>query len=188
MPYYLNFREDTGKVWKSTNELDESTPYIEIDKETVVEFNTGIKRHSDYIVVPSSKEGETYELKFVHNDVDSYNIEKSIHQIEKNIPIEINSVIIIQDIINGIWKIKLTDQLFKTLNSTSYYRGKNHDLYVTYKDDPNILLDTLRIDFSNVLENGEYVIENTNKKVAQNTRVSIYCGKVFENYIHVVEN
>ena len=46
MKYYLNFKEDTGEVWKSTNEIDESTPYIEIDKETFflvlwIKFSSG---------------------------------------------------------------------------------------------------------------------------------------------------
>jgi hypothetical protein len=187
MKYYLNFKEDTGEVWKSTNEIDESTPYIEIDRETLIDFNSGEKQHSDYIVVPSSKEGETYELKFIHKDIDMYDVEKSIHQIETNREPKINSVIIKQDIVNGLWSIALTPQLQTVLSSTSYYKGRNHDLYVTYKDDPNILLDTLKIDFTQVLEKGEYTVDYANLDVAKMDKVSVYCAKIFDDYVHLTE-
>ena len=36
--FYLNFQEDNGDIWKVTNELDTSTPYMEIDMETLLDF------------------------------------------------------------------------------------------------------------------------------------------------------
>ena len=188
MKFYLNFYEDSGRLWKSTNMLDDSTPYIEVDKEVVVDFNTGKKDLNDYVVVPSTKPNQTYELRFLHKEIDGYDVERSIHRIEKDKEIEPNSIIIKQNLIDGYWIVELTDQLKNVLGSTSYYKSKSHDLYVTYKDDPNILLDTLKIQFGKVLETGSYKIESVNKSVAQRTDVSVYCAKIFDNYIHVLEN
>ena len=47
--FYLNFEEDTGHIWKATNECDDSTPYIEVDAETCSQFTTGAKDMNDYI-------------------------------------------------------------------------------------------------------------------------------------------
>jgi hypothetical protein len=188
MKFYLNFYEDSGRLWKSTNVLDESTPYIEVDRDLVVEFNNGEKDLNDYVVVPSTKIGQTYELRFLYKEIDGYDVERSIHQISKEKELSVNSVIIKQNINKGTWSVQLTDQLHQTLNSTSYYKTRSHDLYVTYKDDPNILLDTLKIQFGKVLKTGSYVIENSNKTVAQNPNVSVYCAKIFDNYSHIVES
>lgn len=186
--FYLNFDEETGKAWKITTTVDDKTPYMEIDKGTYTDFLNLKKRLKDYIVVPSSKDDVAYELKFIHKDLDEFDIEKSIHRIPKNLETETNSVIIKQNTLEGFWEITITDSLKSTLSSTTYYHNKGHDIYVTYKDDPNILLDTLRIEFSPLLHNGVYRVEKYNKKVAQNNNVSVYCGKLLDNYSHVTES
>ena len=84
MKFYLNFYEDSGRLWKSTNMLDDSTPYIEVEKDIVVDFNTGKKDLNDYVVVPSTKPNQTYELRFLHKEIDGYDVERSIHHIEKD--------------------------------------------------------------------------------------------------------
>lgn len=185
--FYLNFREDTGAIWKVTNQLDISSPYMEIDKETMLDFADERKQLSDYIAIPSDSGKSKFELKFKHKTLESFDVDKSIHQLPKNLKNENLIFYIIQDTITGSWRAKLSPKLKDLLNSTAYYKDKNHIIFVTQQDDPNILLDTLVIKFSEILSKNEYVIKNTNKKVAQRTDVSVYCGKVFENYSHIVE-
>jgi|TARA_B110000503_G_scaffold140696_1_gene232250 hypothetical protein len=185
--FYLNFREDTGSIWKVTNELDVSSPYMEIDKDTMLDFAEERKNLADYIAIPSDSGKSKFELKIKHKTLESFDVDKSIHQLPKNLENESLIFYIIQDIKNATWRAKLSPNLKDLLNSTAYYKDKNHIIFVTQQDDPNILLDTLTVKFSEALSNTECVIQNTNKEVAQRTDVSVYCGKVFENYSHIME-
>ena len=185
--FYLNFREDTGVIWKVTNELDISTPYMEIDRDTMLDFAEERKILSDYIAVPDDSGNAKFKIKFKHKTLESFDVDKSIHQFPKNLENESLIFYIIQDIKNANWRAKLSPNLKDLLNSTEYYKDKNHIIFITQQDDPNILLDTIIVNFSEVLNNKEYVVQHTNKMVAQRTDVSVYCGKVFENYSHIVE-
>lgn len=186
--FYLNFKEDTGEIWKVTNELDVSSPYIEVDKSTMIDFAEERKKMRDYIVVPSSDEKVRYEIKFKHKDLSEFDVDKSIHQLPKVDKVEsVNAFSIIQNIKNGTWTISLTQELRDLLTSTLYYKDKNQVIYITKKNDPNILLDTLDIVLYNVLYTDSYQMPNVDVSVAKSKDVSLYCGKVFENYYHILE-
>lgn len=185
--FYLNFKEDTGQLWKLTNELDTSTPYLEIDRETMIEFAEERKRLSDYIAVPCTDGESKYELRFKHFTIESFNVDRSIHKFPKGPLTEKLVLNVIQDTVSGVWYSSLSKDLRNLLNTTSYYKDKNHLLFVTDQDDPNVLLDTLKIEFNDILSSEKIIIKNTNKKIAQRHDVSVYCGKVFENYSHIVE-
>jgi len=185
LKFYLNFKEDTGEIWKATNELDDSSPYIEVDGETCSEFTTGAKDMKDYIIVPSVTE-KRFEIQFKHRDLTEFDVDKSIHRIPTSSKeTDENSFMIIQK--DGNWTIKLTEDMKETLTSTTYYKDKTQLIYVTKKNDPNILLDTMEIKLYNVLYSDEYKLEKQNSTVAKSNDVSLFCGKVFENYLHVVE-
>ena len=182
--FYLNFEEDTGHIWKATNECDDSTPYIEVDAETCSQFTTGEKDMNDYIIIPSLTD-KKFEIKFKHRDLTEFDVDKSIHRIEiSNTDDHKNAFMIIQE--NGYWTIKLSKHMQETLTSTAYYKDKTQLIYVTKKNDPNILLDTMTIKLYNVLYNDEYRLENQDVNVAKSNDVSLFCGKVFEEYKHVV--
>lgn len=188
LKFYVNFREDTGIIWKVTNELDISTPYLEIDKETMLDFSEDRKRMDDYIVIPSSDKNLKYEIKFKHKDLSEFDVDKSVHHLPKVDKIETNNAFVItQNLKKGTWTIGLTKELRELLTSTLYYKGKNQCVYVTKKDNPTILLDTIDIKLYNVLYTDSFEILDQDKKVAMDKDVSLYCGKVFENYFHVQE-
>lgn len=186
--FYINFKEDTGEIWKLTNELDISTPYVEIDRQTMLDFADGRKRMDDYIVVPSSDKDLKYEIKFKHKDLSEFDVDKSIHHLPKVEKYETNNAFVItQNLSQGTWIISLTKELRDLLTSTLYYKDKNQLIYVTKKDNPNILLDTLDIKMYNVLYTDKFEMEVQNKDIAKRADVSLYCGKVFENYFHIQE-
>jgi hypothetical protein len=185
--YYLNFRED-GTILKVGNVLDESTPYIEVEQQVVQDFADCKKEFKDYIIVPSDAVDAKFEMRFRHTSLEDFDVDRSILQLSKTLINERLNFIIIQDVTNGIWKSKLSNDLKSLLSSTSYYKDKSHTLFVTDEDDPNVLLDTLVVEFSDLLYKDECIIKNTNKEVAQRPDVSVYCGKVFENYSHIVED
>ena len=185
---YLNFQED-GKIIKVSNVLDTSTPYIEVDKSWAYDFADCKKSMDDYIVVPSDTSESKFEIKFKHSSaLESFNVDDSIHQITKKHTTTKLLFAIVQDTKKGQWKVKISDDLKNLLNSTTFYKDKKHHLFVTQENDPNFLLDTLVVNFGELLSGQTYIIESANKEVAQIPNVSVYCGKAFENYKHIVES
>lgn len=186
--FYLNFKEDTGDIWKVTNELDTSTPYIEIDRETMLDFSSETKKMDDYIIVPSSDATLKYEIKFKHKDLTEFDVDRSIHHLPKVKSIDTNNAFsIIQNVKSGTWTISLTKELRDLLTSTLYYKDKNQVVYITKKDNPAVLLDTLDVKLYNVLYTDSFEMKAQDKTVAKSLDVSLYCGKVFDNYYHIQE-
>lgn len=186
--FYLNFKEDNGEIWKVTNELDLSSPYIEIDRDTMLDFAEERKKMNDYIIIPSSDANLKYEIKFKHKDLTEFDVDKSIHHLPKVNKINTNNAFVIkQDTKKGTWTISLTKELRDLLTSTLYYKDKSQTIYVTQKDNPSVLLDTLDVKLYNVLYTDSFKMKDQDKKVAKNTNVSLYCGKVFDNYYHIQE-
>jgi hypothetical protein len=189
MKWYFNFKDPGGEIWKITNELDESTPYIEVEPELYKEFSTDQKRMQDYIIVPTGKADLKYELQLKHQDLLTFDVDISVHQIQKVNTIDTNNAFIIeQDVKQGTWTISMSEQLRMLLTQTAYYKDKSQLIYVTDQDDPNILLDTIEVKLYNILFSESFVLPDQLVKVAQNLNVSLYCGKIFENYYHMVKN
>lgn len=186
--FYLNFKDETGEIWKLTNELDISTPYIEISRETMLDFANEVKKMDDYMVIPSSDKTLKYEIVLKHKDLNLFDVDKSVHHLPKVTSVDTNNAFIIkQNLESASWTISLTSELRELLSSTMYYKDKNQYIYVTQKDNPTVLLDTLDIKMYNVLYSESFNMTEQNKEVAQNPDVSLYCGKVFENYLHIQE-
>ena len=189
MKWYFNFRDQGGEIWKITNELDESTPYIEVEAGLYKEFSTEQKRMQDYIIVPTGKEDLKYDLQLKHQDLLTFDVDTSVHQIQKVKSVDTNNAFIIeQDIKNGVWIVSMSDQLRSLLTRTAYYKDKTQLIYVTDQDDPNILLDTIEVKLYNILFSESFTMPDQLTKVAQNLNVSLYCGKTFENYYHLVKD
>ena len=189
MKWYFNFRDSGGEIWKITNELDESTPYIEVEAGLYKEFSTEQKRMQDYIIVPTGKEDLKYDLQLKHQDLLTFDVDTSVHQIQKVKLVNTNNAFIIeQDIKNGTWIVSMSNQLRSLLTRTAYYKDKTQLIYVTDQDDPNILLDTIEVKLYNILFSESFTMPDQLTKVAQNLNVSLYCGKTFENYYHLVKN
>jgi hypothetical protein len=188
MALYINFNEKTGKIVKLTNVFDDTTPSIEVDRTTYVDFISGKTNTKDYLILPTGKENIKYELQLKHSGVDLFDVDRSIHRVEKVTSVDNNNAfIIIQNTVNKTWSFKLTDGLKNLLQETPYYKDKEYNIYITSQDDPNILLDTIHFQLWNVMYNDKFVLTDQNKEVASQSEVSVYCGKIFENYYHIQE-
>ena len=187
--FYISFDTATGEIKKVTNRLDDEYPVIEIDKETHADFIIGRKSAFDYLVLPSGEDDKTYKLTEKHKDLLDFDVDKSVHNIKKVDTIDLdNGIIIKQNLKKGTWVLSVTPKLKAFLVTTTYYKDKTHYFYVTHQDDPNILLDSLEMPMWKILYNDEAEIENVDLKVAQTPNVSVYCGKVFNNYVHIQES
>lgn len=189
LKFYINFNSETGAIKKFTNQFDDSTPSIEIDRETYVKFIKGELLGRDYAVRPSTTGDFKYELVTRHTDLLEFDVDKSIHHITKANKVEVdNGFILTQNMSNGTWTAKFTPELQNFLKQTTYYKEKTQHLFVTAEDDPNILLESLQVPLWTILYEEEYKLTNVNKEVAQRPDISVYCGKAFENYIHIQES
>ena len=94
--FYLNFKDETGEIWKLTNELDVSTPYIEISRETMLDFANEVKKMDDYMVIPSSDKTLKYEIVLKHKDLDIFDVDKSVHHLPKVTSVDTNNAFIIK--------------------------------------------------------------------------------------------
>jgi hypothetical protein len=189
MTFYINFDSDSGQIFKFTNEVDKSSLYIETDKETYIDFVNGKKNVDDYLILPTSSKDQVYELVSKHRGLLNFDVDKSVHQLQKVVKVNFkNGFVVQQNIVRQNWTVYFTDSLKQFLNNTTYYKDKTMYLYVTTNNNPNILLDTLIVPLRKLLNGSKtFVIENTNKDIAKNKNVSIYCGKVFDNYAHIQE-
>ena len=125
---------------------------------------------------------------FIKKDLDIFDVDKSVHHLPKVTSVDTNNAFVItQNLESATWTISLTHELRELLSSTTYYKDKNQYVYITQKDNPTVLLDTLDIKMYNVLYSESFNMTEQNKEVAQNPNVSLYCGKVFENYLHIQE-
>ena len=129
-----------------------------------------------------------YQIQFKHKDLSSFDVDKSIHHLPKVTNVESNNAFIIkQNLKTATWNISLTNELRELLTSTLYYKDKHQTIYVTKKDNPSVLLDTIDVKMYNILYTESFDMIEQDKEVAQTSDVSLYCGKVFENYYHIQE-
>lgn len=188
LKFYINFNAETGDIKKFTNQFDDSSPSIEVDKETYVKFIKGELSGRDYAVRPGTSGEFKYELVAKHKDLLEFDVDKSIHNIQKSDTVDFdNGFVIRQNITDATWTVSLTPDLKDFLTKTTYYKEKIQHLFVTAEDDPNILLESINIPLWTILYDNDYVVEDCNKEVAIRKDISVYCGKAFENYVHIQE-
>ena len=188
LKFYINFNAETGDIKKFTNQFDDSSPSIEIDRDAYVKFIKGELSGRDYAVRPATTGEFKYELVTKHKNLLEFDVDKSIHNIQKSDTVEFdNGFVIKQNLKDKTWTVSLTPELKEFLTKTTYYKEKVQHLFVTAEDDPNILLESINIPLWKILYEKEYIVDDCNKEVAKREDISVYCGKAFENYVHIQE-
>jgi hypothetical protein len=190
--FYVFFNIETGEINRVSNELNNDLNYIEIDKELYVQFSNGEKNFTEYRVIPTPKDATAYELIEKKTSMFDFDVDRSIHMLQKEYKTidEEDTFIIIQDIKNKNWKAKarLNNNYITFLNQTKDYYNTTKKVYVTQENNPNVLLDVLKIKMDGFLNNKEFEIEFTDKDLSQRNDISLYCATVQENYKHEVRN
>ena len=99
-----------------------------------------------------------------------------------------DGVNIIQDVAKGEWSVKITGQT-KTLieGLTTTNKELKQLFYVTDKNNPNILHDTLVVDLNKVIEDDGTKLINFDKQSAK-LNISVFCRNLYNEYNHVIEN
>lgn len=179
--YYVLYDSVEKKIKGTSKSIDSNYISIEIDQELYKKI-VSYEYTLDNFKVVYNAEDELYrvvlikDLVVVHFDVD-----KSIHAITDDD--KTNSMIIQQYPNQNKWTIQ-TDFSSKFIdNAASYFMGTK-EIYVTQKNNPNILIGTLKIPLDYIIEQ-PYTFESD---LASLKDISLYTG-IFaehESYTHKV--
>lgn len=188
--FYAFYDEKTGEVWKVSPVADDTRAHIEIDLDIGISMVDGKRNMKDYIVLPSTKNNLSFELQLKNSDYITYDVDTSIHhfKIVTEIQDDDNGLQVIHNFKKSKIEVKIGKNIKEFLKSNMYFRKQDLYMYFTKKDDPNILIDTIVVPYYELLNNDTFFIDDIKESVLQNTDMSIYCGKIFENYYYVVKN
>jgi len=182
--YYAYYNPENMKITGLSNTLDNSRPFLEIDETTYIEFVSGKKNMRNYRVVSTPTTKKLIPKKIDDNNFD---ISKSVHEFKKvyshdQFEFKENVLYIIQDKLDNTWKGKLVPNGIE--NNLSHIFSNNKQIYITEINNPNILLDTIKIDMVKFLSGDEFVVFN--KEVDND--VSLFSQIQLEDFIHLVRN
>jgi len=190
--FYVFFDIASGDIQRVSNELNDDLNYIEIDKELYVQFSTGEKNFNSYRVIPVPTDKGSFELIEKQTSLIEFDVDKSIHEIQKeNTSIDDEDVfVIIQDVNSNTWKAKakLNENYIAFLNQTKDYYKQHKEVYITQENNPNVLLDVLKIPMEGFLRDKEFEIECNDKELIKRIDISLFCATIQENYKHEVRN
>jgi len=178
--FYMYFEPDTGTCTGCTNYLrDDGSSYIEISAEIQNKIATHQKNLNDFVVIKTLQNYMLVERK----DDNEIDVDKSTNTLEKD-TFQKDAINIVQNLTYGTWCMEI-DQTNQQAVYQIQSQRKNKILYVVDKNDTNILLDTIKINYMELLENGKQDVLEYDEQVAKTSDVSLVCFRSDEKYIHV---
>ena len=182
---YVYFVEDTQEIASIGNvKLEDSNlKYIEVPYEDVRPILTGRERLRDYKVLFDVALGEyIFSAKIDVHEAVSVTWDSSIYQVPLlDFVDNSGDVLIVEDSKLKIWTISVSEKVKSTLAKLSDSHHHMFELYVTRKDDANVLLTTLPIFSLDLVKNGKIIFKDIDFKEP----TSVYCKKIFDSYHHV---
>jgi hypothetical protein len=191
MKQYVEFNQETGNIISIGPSQEGNC--IEIEDNLATSLKTGEKKIDDFKVL-LNKENKKYTLREIRKDeelskkfIEEQPASNVIHQLSETYKLA-DGVNIIQDIAKGEWSVKITGQT-KTLieGLTKTNKELKQLFYVTDKNNPNILHDTLVVDLNKVIEDDGTKLINFDKQSAK-LNISVFCRNLYNEYNHVIEN
>lgn len=190
MSCYIYYQSATGNILAVSNEKDDSfgEKFIEIDNDIYNKFGTDEYKLHEWAVLSSPKDEETVELVKRVQEVKEFDPDRSIKQIEKVKKNPDNAFVIKQNTKTGSWRITTTldDKHLIYHSQTDGYANQQKQIFVIQEDNPAILLDTLVIEFKDLLTKNKYDVKVYNKSIAKRKDISLICSRVDEEYVHIV--
>lgn len=188
--FYVYFDISTGEINRVSNELQDDLHYVEIDKELYIQFSNGDRNFNEYRVIPTPKDASKFELIEKTTTSIEFDVDRSIHEIQKqNSLVDDEDVfVIVQDKKNNVWKAhaKLNDNYITFLSQTNNYYSQHKEVYVTEENNPNVLLDVLKIPMEGFLKDIDFDVVFNDSKLTTRSDISLYCATVHERYMHEI--
>jgi len=189
---YVFYNPETGVISSITNSYNnESEPHVTVPFSQVKEILEGTDLHTNFKVVFSPDEKDFILIKKDEEEEILTSINEVIFQIPFNIdtanPLiydSMNDLTFIQDYNDTCWKIYINGPLADVLKEKKIYFDKNYEIYVTAKNDPNILIKTIIIPINELVENYYYILPFDRIDVDE-VPISLYCRKIFTKYQYI---
>jgi hypothetical protein len=178
--FYIHYEPTNGDIVNFRNylEVSDSLPFIVV-KETEMEVTLEQFERRDYLVLERDKVMKLVKVDTYSNNL--FNIENLVYQIPRRTEITQDYEILVeQDNPNEIFRISLSDEMKEKFQTFRSVQRIMH-LYVTAKDDPNILYKTLQFNVAEILSAPAIIPFDEFKGDSCN----IYLTKYFQSYLHV---
>jgi len=178
---YAIFNKDTGDVLSVTNEVSDTDSYIPVAVSQVKSILDGKEPIRNYMVQYNTK---TKTLDFVsrfEHVFDAVDVNEFIYEMPEE-ELEDPDILLIQDIPNTCWKIKVGDNLKKNIRAKGVSLNANILFSITAKSDPNILYRTFFVDFGKTVNDNYFIVPFAMPFEETNEVVSAYTSKRFDTY------
>jgi hypothetical protein len=186
MSHYIYYKRETGAIIAVTHELNSNfgDSYIETDFDTYENFCEATYLFHDYFVLVTLT---TAELVKKTTDKDENEYDNSIDYIVQTKAQPKNSIIIKQDTKTGSWQAKTTISSAKRKAYLETLRENlTKEIFVVEKNNPKILLDTLTINVSQLLEKNKYDVAIYNENISKRKDIMLLCSMTTENFVHII--
>lgn len=189
---YVYYNSDNGELYSISNEYSEiDFPYVIVPVNEVKNILTSHDSIHDYKVIFSPDEKDFVLVKKDQEEEILETIHDVIFQIpftvDTSIPLiydTMNDLTFIQDYGDTCWKIYINSSLANSLKDKNLYFDKHYYIYVTAKNDPNILYKTMRVSMANIINEGYFIIPFDNIDYSE-LPISLYCKKIFVKYQYI---
>ena len=190
--FYIQY-DDIGNLLAVTNEVPNEHSSMTIDEDTFIKFVSGKQNLTDFAVVETEFISPVPVL-IKKGQVDNFDVDKSIHEIEKTIVTPVKYTMqeaafyIIQNKKKNKWqgKGKISKSNISLLLNNKYL-SVTKTVYVTEKNNPNVLIGELEVDVTKFVTNKLFDITASDKSLVLSDDVSLYCPVIFEKFYHLVE-
>lgn len=178
---FVSFEKDTGKILSISNEKTDDANIIEVPLSDVVTLIEGKESFKDYAVEYNAK---TKSLDFVNkfeHVLDHYSVNDFIYEMPED-DCEDPDIMLIQDVPNTCWKIKIGDDLRKNLRAKGVKLNQGMLFSITAKGDPNVLYKTLSAHFGTVVNDNYFIVPFSMPFEEEHEQISVYTSRRFDTY------
>lgn len=182
---YVYFIKETEEIASISNyKKDTDLPFVEVPESLVKPIMIGREILRDYKVYFDIKLAEyVFTAKIDLHEPLSTSWDSSIYKIpivtekDKNFDILVTTD-------NKTWIIEASEKVKNAFGKTKDSPYHYFEIYITEKDDANVLFYTLPIRSMDLIEKEQIIFKNIDIPDYS----SVYCRKIFETYGHIIKN
>ena len=178
---YVSFQRDTGKILSISNEKDETANVLEVPLSEVKGLVEGIESFNSYSVEYNAKTKSLDLINKFEHTLDHFSVNDFIYEMPED-DIKDADIVLIQDIPNTCWKIKMGNDLKKNLKSKGVRLNQGMLFSITEKGDPNVLYKTLSVHFGTVVNDNYYIVPFSMPFEETDQPISVYTSRRFDTY------
>ena len=191
MKQYIQFNQETGEAL--TVGPTKEGNCIGIEETIANDLKAGMKQLNQFKVVldEETKKYILSEIRLDTNLTKKYIIEPPASKYIFQLPVSSvkeDGINLIQNANKGVWAVSIQGETHKTIKELAETNKQLKQLFfVTEKNNPNILHDTLIVDLNKLVDEEEYEIKTFDKQSVK-LNISVFCRNTYNEYTHVREN